>query len=548
MVLLVFVMNFILVNRKVFFSSFLLLLFALSSRSQPTVDSLLHALDHTIKIKDVYVQAKLGRIQKLHSQLAAIPHAQASAQFTVYNKLFHEYKVFIYDSAFKYYTQLFKVARKLNDPAKINYSKLKLCFILLSSGMYKETFDSLKTIRVAMLSDSSKIDYYLQAARAYFDLGTYNGDPYYYQKYTKRGLQFLDSALMYCKPNSYDYFYMSNYKHMTRGDIDNALIEVSYLLQKLPLTSHQRAINTHHLGNMYLRKGENDKALKAFLEAAICDIQAAVKENAALNSVANILYKKGDVKKAYQLIEEAMKDALDYGAHQRKIEIGSILPIIADGELRAVESERSVWLIYSTALTILGVLLIVFIVIIANQVKRLKLAEASITKANINLHEINHQLREADKIKEEYIGYYFNINSNYLNKIEDVLKAVDQKLSAKKFDDIRFILANINLKREREQLFVNFDKVFLKLFPDFVIIFNSYFKEEDRIVLKDNLLLNTELRIFALIRLGISDTEKIAKILDYSVNTIYTYKTKVKSKSLLPNEEFEKKIMEIITV
>ncbi|MGC3943186.1 MAG: DUF6377 domain-containing protein [Chryseolinea sp.] len=92
---------------------------------------------------------------------------------------------------------------------------------------------------------------------------------------------------------------------------------------------------------------------------------------------------------------------------------------------------------------------------------------------------------------------------------------------------------------------MSFDKVFLKLFPDFLDTFNSYFREEDRIVPKDGHLLNTELRIFALIRMGIHDTEKIAKILDYSINTIYSYKARIKSKSILPNDEFEAKIMDI---
>ena len=119
------------------------------------------------------------------------------------------------------------------------------------------------------------------------------------------------------------------------------------------------------------------------------------------------------------------------------------------------------------------------------------------------------------------------------------------KLLTKKLDDIKFIVNNINPKKEREELYHSFDKVFLKLFPDFVVIFNSYFKEEDRIVLKEGQLLNTELRIFALIRMGIHDTDKIAKILDYSINTIYNYKARVKGKSLIPNDEFEKKVMEI---
>lgn len=467
----------------------LVLLAAVSATGQSNVDSLLQELHKTITTKEEYVQAKLSRIQTLKNRLNALPDVATEEQFQLFNKLYHEYKVFIYDSAFKYARKLQETSYKLSDPAKISYSKVKLCFILVSSGMYKETFDSLKTINIKALPDSSKRDCYWLKARANFDLGMYDGDPYYNQTYIQTGLNFLDSALQFCEPNTYQYFYISNYRDMTSGDTGKALSEVNYLLEKLPLSSHQRAINNHHLGSMYLDKGEPDKALAAFLVASIHDIKAAVKENAALNSVADLLYKKGDVKVAYGLIEEAMKDALYYGAKQRKIEIGSILPIIAAEELRSVESQRTAWLIYSSALTVLGILVLVFLVIIVRQVKKLKTAEVLITNANHNLQEINHQLREADKIKEEYIGYYFNINSDYIDKIEDVLKAIDQKLMARKFDDIRFIVNNINLKREREELFVSFDKVFLKLFPDFVTTFNSYFKEENRIVLKDNQLL-----------------------------------------------------------
>lgn len=517
-------------------------------QSKPKLDSLLLEVNKAIQGKEAHVEIKLKRIQGLKDQLNSVSASASAERFDLYNKLFHEYKVFIYDSAFKYARKLSETSYKLGDPTRISYSKIKMCFILMSAGMYKETFDSLKTININSLPDSSKLDCYWLNGRARFDLGTYDADPYYNRAYIKSALLYLDSALNYCTPNTYQYFYISNYKDLRGGDSNEALIKVNYLLKNLKLTPHQRAINAYHLGTLHLDKDETDKALAAFMEAAICDMQADVKENAALNSVADLLYKKGEVKAAYSLIEEAMKDALYYGAKQRKIEIGSILPIIAAEELRSVESQRRAWLIYSSALTVLGILVLVSLLIIIRQVKKLKAAEVLITDANHNLQEINHQLREADKIKEEYIGYYFNINSDYIDKIEDVLKAIDQKLTARKFDDIRFIVNNINLKREREELFVSFDKVFLKLFPDFVTIFNSYFKEEDRIILKDNQLLNTELRIFALIRMGISDTEKIARILDYSVNTIYTYKTKVKSKSTLPNEEFEKKIMEIMTV
>lgn len=525
-----------------------LLFFGGQVLSQSKTDSLLQELNAIIKNKDVYVKVKLDRIEKLKHQLSNRPEITKEDQFELYNKLYHEYKVFVYDSAFKYAQKLSRISYQLNDPTKINYARLKLSFILMSSGMHKESFDSLKTIKPQTFPDSSKLDFYAIMGRSYDDLGHYNNDQFYKQAYITTSLLYLDSALKFCEPNTYSYFYISNYKDMLSGNANKALAEVNYLLQKLIITDHQRAINNHHQGRLYLEKGEKDKALESFIVSSICDIKAAIKENAALNSVADLLYKKGEVKIAYGFIEEAMKDALYYGAKQRKIEIGSILPIIAAEELRFVESQRMALLLYSAALTVLGILVLIFLFIIVRQVKKLKAAEIIIKDVNHNLNEINHQLREADKIKEVYIGYYFNINSNYINKIEDVLKAIDQKLVAKKYEDIRFIINNINLKRERDELFVNFDKVFLKLFPDFINIYNSYFHEEDKIILKDNQLLNTELRIFALIRMGINDTEKIAKLLDYSVNTIYTYKTKVKSKSILPNEEFEKRIMEIMTV
>jgi hypothetical protein len=166
-------------------------------------------------------------------------------------------------------------------------------------------------------------------------------------------------------------------------------------------------------------------------------------------------------------------------------------------------------------------------------------------ETNHTLEKSNIELNEANKIKEEYIGYYFNLISEYINKLDKFKRSVDNKLTTKRFDDIRILVNNINLTKEREELFINFDKAFLKIFPNFVNGYNELFSEENRVKLLPNQLLNTDLRIFALVRLGISDTEKIAHILEYSVNTIYNYKARIKSKSNIHNDEFEHAIMAI---
>jgi hypothetical protein len=193
-------------------------------------------------------------------------------------------------------------------------------------------------------------------------------------------------------------------------------------------------------------------------------------------------------------------------------------------------------------------LLLILSFVIIRQVIKLKKAKNIITEANRQQQLINRKLMEANKIKEEYIGYFFSGNSEFYTRIEKFKKSVEQKIYDRKLEEIRFLVNNLNLKKERDELLKNFDAIFLKLFPNFIDEFNALFREEDHIRLKEGELLNTDLRIFALIRLGIHDNEKIARILEYSVNTINTYKTKIKNKSLLANEDFEQKIMHFPTV
>jgi hypothetical protein len=511
-------------------------------------DSLVEALKSKIDTKDIFVNAKKTRIQKLSKSLKSVSPNDPAQLFDLTNRLYLEYKVFIFDSALYYAQRLSQLADQLKDKKKKEYAKLKIAFTLNSAGLFKETFDSVQLVNSKLLDDSSRIEYYNLMARANNDLGEFDNDHYFFQKYLAAANQYLDSAMMLCPKGSFHYLDISNYKNLLNKRIDDGLADLKILLGFKTLTNHQRAICNHHLGVLYLKSGDTLRALNSFMVSSIYDIQSAVKETTSMTELANLFYLKGDVEKAYLFIKQAMDDAHYYGARQRMARIGTLLPIIAAGRINKSESQKRAWLTYSIMLTLVAIFILVFVVVTLRQYKKLKEADLKITEANASLLEINNRLREADKIKEEYIGYYFTINSDFLDKIESVKKVIDQKITARKFDDLRVLVDGLDLKREREELYKGFDTTFIKLFPDFVNTFNSFFSEENKMVLKDNQVLNTELRIFALIRLGINDTEKIAKILGYSVNTIYAYKTKVKGKSLLPNEEFEARIKQIKTI
>jgi len=515
------------------------------SVAENKTDSLISVLKNEISQRNEYVDKRLHRITQLKTQLLRLKKLDLQQQFDLYNALYHEYKTFVYDSAFRYGEKMINAAYRLKDKKRIDYARVKLSFIMISSGMFKEPFDTLDVVDVKHMDDSTRTDYYRILGRAYSDLNIYNKDFYYRKYYDDLNTRYNDSALMFTEKGSYYDYYLLAVRSLHDKDYENVIKTLNELFQTQRPTYPQLAVCYYDLGNAYRGLGDLDMTIRYTAMSSICDIRAATKETAAMYTLARLLFEKGDVDNAYIFIKQAVDDAEFYGAKQRKVEIGSILPVIANAALNNSEIQSRRYLGFGIGLSILFVLVVVFAYIIFNQLKRLKLADAKIIAANNSLQHANQKLMEANKIKEEYIGYYFSVNSEYLDKIESFKQSVEQKLINRKYDDIKFIVNNINAKRERDELYFSFDKVFLKLFPDFVNTFNSYFKPEDQIVLKDGQLLNTELRIFALIRMGITDTEDIARILNYSVNTIYAYKTRIRSKSILPNEVFDDKIMEI---
>ena len=509
-------------------------------------DSLLTELVKAIESRDTYVKVREQRIAKLRDRVRNSELTPAQ-QFLLYNNLFLENRKFIYDSAFVYASRLISTAHQLGDPSKIGFARAQLGYILVSSGFFKEAFDTLRRVDAALLPDTVRPQYYSLMARAYYDLGDFDNDRHFKNIYFNLGNLYTDSARALCVPDSYYDLYLSRTKEIRALNYPATIRHAQRIRTLFTLPYEEEATNFYDLSHSTRMIGERDLARDYLMRSALVDLKSVTKETAAMHALARLFFEDGDIEHADIFIHQARDDANFYGARQRQVEISAIMPLIAAAKLNSVDAQRKRLLTFSIALGILVLIVIAFLYIILTQLKKIKNADLTIKKANENLQLSNDELREANRIKEEYIGYYFNINAEYLNKIEAFKKALDQKIMAKKWDELRFVADNINLKREREELSYSFDKVFLNLFPEFIQRFNALFNPEDQINLKDGQLMNTELRIFALIRMGINDTERIAKILGYSVNTIYAYKTRVKSKSIIPNEKFEEYIMEIKT-
>jgi hypothetical protein len=527
----------------------ILLILQVAVKAQANTDSLLRELTTAIRKAPEYDAEKLWRIAQLQDLLRTDTTVSTKTLFAIYGQLYEEYRIFHYDSAYEYAGKMLQIADRLGDRELITNARLSLCFILLSSGLFRETYDSLRTIAIRDEPDSLKAKYYSLIGRYYYDLANYDYDGAQHSAaYDEKGNAFIDTALGFYPQASFEYGYYRGLLDFKRNNTAEAASYFEKLLHSRALTDHQLALTASTLSGVYLGNGQQERAIDLMITAAIADIHSSTKETFAIFNLADLLYRMRDVRHASLCIEAAIGNAEFYGARQRKVQLTSILSLIEGERINAVEAQRRLLIQYAIVATLLGIVLAVLIFVIRRQVKKLQKAQQMITEAHKAQRLVNEKLEEANKIKEEYIGYFFSLDSEFFVKLERLKRTLEQKLADRKFEDIRFIVNNIQLKKEKEELLRSFDTVFLRIFPNFVARFNSLFKEEDQVKLKENELLNIDLRIFALIRMGISDNEKIAQILEYSVNTIYAYKTRIKNKSFVPNEEFESRIMDIKSV
>lgn len=543
-------------------SLLLCLLIQASAAKAANIDSLRKVLNKILENKEANNKAKFTEIEKIKVELKA-NYSSLPARYNDYQKLFDAYKSFIHDSAYVYCKKLNESAYLLKDNNKINYAKVNMGFVLISAGMFKEGLDTLSKVKTRYLNEKQKFEYLFLQARSHFDIGDFDKIDDYYYHYSAIGLKYCDSILNAHKPNTYEYLSAAGLKALRSADYKAALYP--YLaIMKLPQTYQDSAVNLSCLSYIYFVNKNNDLGMLHLMQAAIIDNVHSTKESVALTNLATRLYEQGDTKNAFLYIHNAINDATFYGARHREAQISSILPIIENEKINGIEKQKRSLMMYASIITLLIVAVIIFSVITSRQLKKLRIADEIIVKknndlnianesltkvnykidlANKSLTNTNIKLDEANMIKDEYIGNFFNIHSDYIEKIDRLKRSIEKIVKEKRYDEVQLVLNRLNTNFERENLSHSFDKVFLNIFPNFVEDFNTLFDADHQTNLAENQLLNNELRIFALIRLGIDENETIAKILNYSVNTIYTYKTKVKNRSFVPNDEFEDRIM-----
>jgi len=522
--------------------------------SSDSTDTILKKLNDALKNKQRYVELKEERILNFKKIKSA---DLSKEQEYNYNKtLYTEYQKFNSDSAIFYVKKNLKIADELQNKELSDLANIQLVTLYSSSGKYRESEAILKSINKKTLSKTLLPNYYV-AYREFFEHYAANS---YDIKYIEQIRKYRDSLLMVLDPNTLNYQINKIQQRMSQEKIDISQKELLDLLKTVKEENPQYAMITYLLGSIYEGTHQLELRKKYYALSATADIKNANKDNASLQELALVFYEAGDVDMAYKLTQSAIEDALYCNVQFRTLLMSEVYSIINTVYLEKEAKRKTELQLYLLCISLLSVFLIVAVIYVYKQMKKVsrirgelyetsqKLAELNkdITETNNQLQERNSQLSESNHVKEEYIAHFFNLCSAYINKLENYRIILNKKATAKQFDEIYKMLKSTTLvDNELEELYKNFDIIFLNLYPTFVKDFNELLIKEEQIVLKQGELLNTELRIFALIRLGITDSVKIAAFLRYSLSTIYNYRTRARNKAAVSRNDFEEMVMKI---
>jgi hypothetical protein len=288
-----------------------------------------------------------------------------------------------------------------------------------------------------------------------------------------------------------------------------------------------------------------DDRLCFIILGAINDIRSCTKETLAVFLLGQELFKMNQTNDAFLFMQEADRNAVFYGTRNRALQIESMLPLISAKLVDEKQHQKDKLLIGLLTFLIVAVILFFLLVIYRRQILRIKASEKMIKEKNAELERVNDKLWESSKIKEELIGLFFKTCSSYIDMLETIKRETQHYLKLGKYKEVHQLLKNTPIDKEKGNLYKMLDSIFLTMFPNFIAAFNALLPEEDQVWPKTGEPLNATVRIFALMRLGVTANESIAQILDYSVSTIYTYKARIRSRALVPAHDFERKVMEI---
>lgn len=527
---------------------------------------LLHSLDSLLEQQDLFVRVKEERIKQLKMQYSRVKDVKEL--YAMNRMVYLEYRVYDADSALHYINKNIQLAQQTNNRTWEVVSLLEQSFVLTSSGLLTEALKAVSDIQPEELPQNLRSEYFGRLCTLYSRLRDYSSEnSQLSEHYNNLQKAFRDSVYLTATPDELRYWNCRAWLYLGTPEIEPVKQAFEENKQTLSNDSRKYSIATYNLSAIYRSENNESKYLENLILSAMADIRSVNGDIGSLQEIAEYLFKHGEIDRAYNYILYCSQKAMLFHNRVRIVKMSHLQNQIYKAYQEQSRTQQKRLQASLIAVSFLFLVLIGAFLFIRKQMRRLKEANLKLDSTNqklsvnmdalstahqrleevnmqlkdlnTQLQEVNDQLRESNYVKEEYIGYVFNICSTYISKLEEFRKNINRKLKVGQIEDVKAITdSSATASNELKEFYQNFDTIFLHLYPDFVGDFNALLLPEERIELKEGELLNTELRIHALIRLGITDSVKIADFLHCSAQTVYNNRLRTRNKSIISKEDF----------
>ncbi len=498
------------------------------------VQTVLDRLDAELLCRGKYTKAHQLRIDSLRGVYDKAKDNDVM-RLEIAMNIADDYTAFNTDSALIYYSKGYDLACELGLDSVAMAFRLKRATFLPLAGFVKDAIDEYERIGADSVPENLKELYYNCGRQMYSYVSSFYMNYLDVHDYWNRLaiasqlklIDRLDDSSPKYKLNQGEYYYSN--REYTKSEA--ILVD---LLESLPEESNMYARAAHIIADIAKARGENNEYTYYLALSAIADVKSATLEVVSLQELGSSLFQKGDINRAYNYLSVALANAVECNAAMRMIQTSESLPIIGSAHAAELDEWRKLMYAVMGGMAILVLGLIITLLFLRREMKRMAI--------------LQNNLRQANSVKEVYISQFLNLCSIYMDKLNQFNKIVNRKISTGKVDDLYKITKSGKFVEEQSKEFYQvFDNAFLHIYPTFVDGVNDLLRQEDQIKLSDGELLNTDLRILAFMRLGIEESTRIAQILNYSVNTIYTYRNKLKNKAK-NRETFESDVMKISSI
>lgn len=525
------------------FMILLLLSFVIPHAYSDELQQTLQTLDKVIEQKEVYRQNRQNRIDSL-SVLWAQRDLTEAARIDVASEMHRLYSRYRSDTAIYCLDYILSTDSVRRTPWLHDLYSVYRAENLAVTGSVIKALQIMDSIHVDESTRYELRDRYYQTMRTIYGYLTdyHEGEPIA-QQYAATTQLYRDSVLMIEK-NPVSLAIARGDNFIQHGDAVGAEVSVApYADDPDPQV---RAYCEVILYDAFRLRGDKKQQQLHLARAAIHDLQSGQTEYCALSRLAELVFEDEDVARARRYLNCALEDATLGHAALRSQEVMRLLPMVQEMHLHTLERVHLLDQILIVVVLISLLLLGYFAYSLSKEKRRLLSAQQSLAEANHQLSVSNRQLSEMDRMKEQYIidfvmrcNYYLDLFDNFRKRCLTLAK------SRKNEELLNMLMDETSFHGEEDAFLEHFDTAMLCIHPDFVTKFNALLRPGEQIVLKKDEKLNTELRIFALIRLGVDDPKQIAQFLGYTTTTIYTYSSRVRSRSDLPKEEFDARVMKI---